>query len=68
MKITDMQDRRITDTEIERHLSDMVETNGRGVLALVEGRARQVAAIGGPLFAQNSLRIASAARKKMGEN
>ena len=68
MKITDMQDRRITDAEIDRHLEDMVAANGRGVLALVEGRAKEVAAIGGPLFTQNALRLAAAARKKIEEN
>ena len=68
MKITDMQDRRITDAEIDRHLEDMVSVNGRGVLSLVEGRAKEVATIGGPLFTQNALRLASAARKKIEEN
>ena len=68
MRITDMQERRITDGEIDRHLGDLVSANGRGVLTLVERRAKEVAAIGGPLFTQNSLRLAAAARKKMGEN
>lgn len=68
MKITDMQDRRITDAEIDRHLEDMVSANGRGVLSLVESRAKDVASIGGPLLSQNSLRLAAAARKKIGEN
>ena len=68
MKITDMQERRITDGEIERHLEDMVSANGRGVLTLVEQRAKEVSALGGPLFTQNSLRLAAAARKKIGEN
>lgn len=68
MKITDMQERRITDGEIERHLEDMVAANGRGVLSLVESRAKEVSALGGPLFTQNALRLASAARKKIEEN
>jgi len=68
MKIIDMQDRRIGDEEIDRHLGDLVSVNGRGVLPLVEKRAKEIASIGGPLFSQNSLRLAAAARKKIGEN
>ena len=68
MRITDMQERRIEDAEIDRHLGDLVSVNGRGVLTLVEQRAKEIASIGGPLFTQNSLRLAAAARKKMGEN
>jgi len=68
MRITDMQERRIEDAEIDRHLGDLVSVNGRGVLSLVEQRAKEIASIGGPLFTQNSLRLAAAARKKMGEN
>ena len=68
MKITDMQERRIGDEEIDRHLGDLVSVNGRGVLSLVEKRAKEIASIGGPLLTQNSLRLAAAARKKIGEN
>jgi hypothetical protein len=68
MRIIDMQERRITDSEIDRHLGDLVSVNGRGVLALVERRAKETAAVGGPLLTQNSLRLAAAARKKIGEN
>ena len=65
MRISDMQERRIGDEEIARHLEDMVSVNGPGVLKLVEERARWTARLGGPLYTENALRLAAAARKKM---
>ena len=65
MRISDMQERRIGDEEIARHLEDMVSIHGPGVLKLIEERARWTASLGGPLYAENALRVAEAAQKKM---
>jgi hypothetical protein len=65
MRINDMQERRIGDEEIAVHLDNLVSVNGMGVLPLVEERARWTARLGGPLYTENALRLAAAARKKM---
>ncbi len=65
MRINDMQERRIGDEEIAVHLDNLVSVNGMGVLPLVEERARWTARLGGPLYTENALRLATAARKKM---
>ena len=65
MDIFTMQSRPVTDGEITMHLDNLVSVNGMGVLRLVEERARWSAGLGGPLYTENALRLATAARKKM---
>jgi len=67
MDIATMQDRHVTDNEIDRHLEALVAANGAGVLRVVEERARYCATLGGTNFVANSLRLAAAASKKMKE-
>jgi hypothetical protein len=67
MDIRTMQERHVTDKEIDRHLEDLVGANGKGVLGLVRERAEYCATLGGPHFVANSLRLAVAAAKKMKE-
>ena len=65
MRISDMQERRIGDDEISIHLDNLVSANGPSVLRLVDERARWTAGLGGPMYTENALRLAAAARKKM---
>lgn len=65
MDIFTMQTRPVTDNEIAFHLDNLVSVNGESVLPLVEERARWTAGLGGPVYTENALRLATAARKKM---
>jgi hypothetical protein len=65
MDIFTMQNRKVTDEEIEFHLDNLVSVNGWQVLRLVDERARWNAGLGGPTYTENALRLAAAARKKL---
>ena len=58
-----MQTRKVTPEEIGRHLDNLVSIHGLSVLSLVEERARWTAGLGGPLYTENALALATAAKK-----